>query len=478
MKILFCLLVFGVSPISIYSQKTDSDNLYSSETKVRHVKINSDPTGATILLSKDRKSPNVTPAKISIQPIPGKEIIVFKEGYYPFILPIDSIPSDSIINANLKSYVSVFAGKPTKKTVFSNVVFTLSPNQVVGRLAKIADWKYDNTWDAQLESTKPGIIKQIEKAFSDDSLNISKTVSQVFKEDNSDATYALGAEVSDMWGYATMENVYVKINVKWSLLDLRKGKVVSIFETKGTAFHKNGTTDYLTLAFYSAARVLSQNPIFQETLIKGLKVEIDSIREVTFVDKIDPLSFATQGDLYKTCIESCVTVKTEFGHGSGVIISKTGGILTNYHVIEDAKKIEIIFSNELILEAEIIKVNEERDVAFLKVKAGSGFKCLPIHTGELSVGTDVLAIGTPEDISLGQSVTKGIVSGKRKIEGQIYIQTDVSINSGNSGGPLVNTKGEIVGIVVAKIKQAGTEGLGFAIPINEALKVLKIEIKE
>ena len=89
----------------------------------------------------------------------------------------------------------------------------------------------------------------------------------------------------------------------------------------------------------------------------------------------------------------------------------------------------------------------------------------------------MFAIGTPEDISLGQSVTKGIVSGKRKFEDKIYIQTDVTINSGNSGGPLLNEKGQVVGMVTMKLVGDGVEGLGFCVPSNQIMEILNIKYK-
>jgi serine protease Do len=125
----------------------------------------------------------------------------------------------------------------------------------------------------------------------------------------------------------------------------------------------------------------------------------------------------------------------------------------------------------------LIKANDDRDVALLKI-SGSGFKALPLGTSDdASVGTEVVAIGTPQDIKLGQTVTKGIVSGKREMEEKNFIQTDVAINSGNSGGPLINSSGEVIGIIVAKVFGKSVEGLGFAIPINEAIKKLNLKLE-
>jgi len=135
-----------------------------------------------------------------------------------------------------------------------------------------------------------------------------------------------------------------------------------------------------------------------------------------------------------------------------------------------------IFSSGLTLPLELIRMNKKSDVALLKIPV-SGYAPLSLDTNSVSgkIGSDVVAIGTPEDLKLGQSVTKGIISGMREINGKKYIQTDVSINPGNSGGPMINKKGKVVGVVSRK--KLDTDGIGLAIPISEALNALNIELK-
>ena len=115
---------------------------------------------------------------------------------------------------------------------------------------------------------------------------------------------------------------------------------------------------------------------------------------------------------------------------------------------------------------------------FLLLKIpGSGYPALSCDTTRLTdvIGSDVVAIGTPKLIELGQTVTKGIISALRDWENQIYIQTDASVNPGNSGGPLINKKGQVLGIICSGHKDS--QGLNFAIPIMDALKTLNIELK-
>ena len=163
------------------------------------------------------------------------------------------------------------------------------------------------------------------------------------------------------------------------------------------------------------------------------------------------------------------------GLGSGFIISKNGYIITNNHVVKDAIKVKIITFDKMELNAKIIGTDPKTDLALLKVKGNN----LPFITlgdsNKAEVGEWVLAIGNPFGQSL--TVTSGIVSAKGRqlglAEYEDFIQTDAAINRGNSGGPLVNMQGKVIGINSAIIApMGGNVGIGFAIPSNMAKKVI------
>lgn len=161
---------------------------------------------------------------------------------------------------------------------------------------------------------------------------------------------------------------------------------------------------------------------------------------------------------------------------SGVIISDDGYLITNNHVIEGRHLIDVILSSNIILQTEVIAANPDYDIALLKIN-GSGFKPLPIgDSDQAAAGEEVFAIGTPILLDLGQSVSRGIISGKRTLEKEKeYIQTDAAVNPGNSGGPLINSKGEVIAIVARKFTTQ--DNLAFCIPINIALFKLGIVSK-
>ena len=162
--------------------------------------------------------------------------------------------------------------------------------------------------------------------------------------------------------------------------------------------------------------------------------------------------------------------------GSGFIIDDKGIVVTNYHVIENAEEIRVVLADEASFTAEVLGQDKKTDIAVLKIDPGDT-KLTSVSFGdsdELRVGDWVLAIGNP--FGLGGTVTAGIVSARGRDIGNgpydDFIQTDASINRGNSGGPLFNTDGDVIGINTAIYSQSGgSVGIGFAISSNLAERV-------
>jgi serine protease Do len=162
--------------------------------------------------------------------------------------------------------------------------------------------------------------------------------------------------------------------------------------------------------------------------------------------------------------------------GSGFIIGSDGSIVTNAHVIENAKKIIVKLSDKREFEAKVLGKDSKTDVAVIKIDSDESLPTAELGDSEkLQVGEWVMAVGNP--FGLDSSVTSGIVSAKGRYIGagpcDNFIQTDTPINPGNSGGPLVNLRGQVVGINVAIVSQMGGNiGIGFATPINLVKELL------
>lgn len=207
----------------------------------------------------------------------------------------------------------------------------------------------------------------------------------------------------------------------------------------------------------------------------------------------DPVSFAkdntalSAADIYKKVAPAVVMISTKSiqsvngwfqqeteGMGSGFIINTDGYILTNYHVINGAKEVTVTLSDGQEVTASVVNYDSDKDIAMIKLNGNVEVPGV-VELGNsdaLQPGEEVVAIGNPLSKELSSTLTKGIVSAlNRSVETQSgvntnLIQTDAAINSGNSGGPLINTKGEVIGINTLKASN-GAEGIGFAIPIND-----------
>src|SRR5215467_3352909 len=162
--------------------------------------------------------------------------------------------------------------------------------------------------------------------------------------------------------------------------------------------------------------------------------------------------------------------------GSGFIIDPDGVVVTNNHVISEADEINVILNDGTKLKAELIGRDQKTDLALLRVKPEKPLKAVKFgNSDKLRLGEWVIAIGNP--FSFGGSVTAGIISGRnRELNSgpyDNYIQTDAAINRGNSGGPLFNLDGEVIGINTAIISPSGGSiGIGFAVPTKTALPVI------
>ena len=194
--------------------------------------------------------------------------------------------------------------------------------------------------------------------------------------------------------------------------------------------------------------------------------------------------------------DSVVVIKTYvndklYATGTGFVFEeddKYGYILTNNHVIEDGNKFKALFTNDEEVDIEVVGADEYSDVAVLKVDKKYVLAVASMGKSEdMLVGDTTFAIGAPVDASTySWTVTRGIISGKNRIvevsgtNGSYVmnvLQTDTAINEGNSGGPLCNAKGEVIGVINMKMSSSKVEGIGFAIPIEVALEYANNFIK-
>ena len=242
----------------------------------------------------------------------------------------------------------------------------------------------------------------------------------------------------------------------------------SLFDNKGLVY--SFVTFLICLCLFGA---------FYEFYLKNLKVEtIKTIKDVTVTD-------TGIADAVEKVYDSVVTVKNYsrgqlYSTGSGFVFKtddKFGYILTNYHVISGGSDVSVVFTNNKEEKVTVVGYDEYSDIAVLSIDKSNILATAQLGSSEsLRIGDTTFAVGTPVDSSVySWSVTRGILSGKnRMVQVDNYVmsvlQTDTAINSGNSGGPLCNATGEVIGITNMKLASSQIEGMGFAIPIDDAVK--------
>lgn len=252
----------------------------------------------------------------------------------------------------------------------------------------------------------------------------------------------------------------------------------------------------LALAVFGAISALNfyngittrQSGDMAENPYKGLalnsKPQTDEEKSTTFA------AFSSEAAAQKA-LPSVVTIKVKIsmmgetlsGVGSGIIMEKDGYIITNAHVVDYADTIKVVLDGgKGDYKAEIVGVDRRTDLAVIKIDAENiGLELTPAEMGnsaDVKVGERILIIGTPQSEDFAGSVTQGIISGLNRSVSSgntLYsgaIQVDAAINRGNSGGALVNSYGQVIGINSAKLIDIGTEGLGFSIPISDAKPII------
>ncbi|NIA70634.1 trypsin-like serine protease [Pelagibius litoralis] len=176
--------------------------------------------------------------------------------------------------------------------------------------------------------------------------------------------------------------------------------------------------------------------------------------------------------------DAVVTIRVGQGHGSGFFIGSAGLVLTNAHVVGEANTVQVRLASGVELTGRVVEKDKFHDVAV--IDTGIRFSTPPYLERIMpEVATEVYAVGSPIKVTLESTVTRGIVSALRTdpASGRRFIQADVAISPGNSGGPLFNAKGDIIGLSAQKYSGPGAEGLGLFIPITDALSALGIALE-
>jgi len=273
----------------------------------------------------------------------------------------------------------------------------------------------------------------------------------------------------------------LRTKIHWEVYDQAQRKVVygktveGTYETHGAEAMREG--DFFAMAYRDALRKVLADQQFYDAVISAPGG--GQVKPATAAEKPDklvlkravPLNDALSKNMTMTRA-GVVTVSHAGGSGSGFFVSENGYVITNSHVVGSNRFVRVILATGRELVGEVIQRDIGRDVALIKTE-GSNFPALAVNDDDLNIGSEVIAIGSPLGEVLSGTVTRGVVSAYRMISGRRYIQSDVSILPGSSGGPLLDRSGRVVGIAVMIL---GNTRISFFVPIQEALVSVRVTL--
>lgn len=276
----------------------------------------------------------------------------------------------------------------------------------------------------------------------------------------------------DVNGAAFME-------VEWQVYDRLDRKVVYERVTQGNSevhpARDGGEVDVFLEAFAHATRNLLADRGFYELIAEDGGLANQAAKAPAVETTLRPRALFTQPIAANMALvrSNVVVVYAGGGHGSGFVIDDTGHLLTNEHVVRTAERVRVRFESGDEETASVVAVDARRDVALLKIdRASTGG--LPIRFDPPTIGDEVYAVGAPLKPSYSATLSRGIVSALRSFDGEPWIQSDVNVQPGNSGGPLLDDRGNVIGITSrgAPNEVGAPSGVNFFVPIADALRRL------
>lgn len=288
------------------------------------------------------------------------------------------------------------------------------------------------------------------------------------------ARFVLGATATEIACKQLRISKRCSLGVKWEVLDQSSSSISYRVFTRHAAvgFDDKQLAEELVWGnFYS----LLSRPRFLAALTPGKPAPAASPKFATVrfrQCRREPIQMPSQAN---AALDATALVEAGDRLGSGSVISPDGFVLTAAHVVDGAGHIEVQPRSRPRAAALLVRLDRASDVALLKIAGDAALPCVEPRTGDVTIGEELFAIGSPLGRDLSFTLTRGIASGVRNLDGVSLIQTDASINRGNSGGPLLDSKGRIVGVVSWKLAGADVEGIAFGVNASLALTRLGIE---
>ncbi len=306
----------------------------------------------------------------------------------------------------------------------------------------------------------------------------------LFESDTAKPEYQLGALITNIklrhcyreaLPFKEFWDTSLVMSVEWQFYSVTQARVIARLTSSGgfeTKTKDPSFVEVLSGGFADNVRRLTNDEQFRRLVTSGAPASAAPAAaaapiSVTFASAAQPVPL-------NIAVKSVVTIFAGEGMGSGVLISSDGYILTNHHVAGSNGRVRVRWPDGEDTVGEVIRGDPRRDVALVKTAARGA--PLGIRPAPAQLGETVFAVGTPLDKQFATTLTRGIVSATRLIEGLPVIQSDVAIDHGNSGGPLLDEKGQILALTVSRVEPDGVgHDINFFIPIAEALKALDLQ---
>lgn len=341
------------------------------------------------------------------------------------------------------------------------------------------------TWRGDRDMDTDEFQAPFQQALAEAGLKPPAGETNLFADTSNQADISVGAVISSMSynGCRPPINPIIrygglgKMDVEWQVYSQVERRVVATIRTNASqrqdALPPDRQIQFLIGAFAANAKALFAHPDFKAALARPAPSAAPAASAA-----LEPmiLTAGSAGPLQiSDASGSVVAILAGGGHGSGFLVSDDGHFLTNQHVVGDLKQVRIRWSDGLESVADVVRVDRRRDVALLKVASSRGRQPLRLRAGAIQPGETVTAIGTPIDPQYQNTVTRGVLSGNRILDGFSFLQSDVAVSPGNSGGPLLDDQGAVVAIAV--LKDGRGENLNFFIPIRDALDFLALTVR-
>ncbi len=272
----------------------------------------------------------------------------------------------------------------------------------------------------------------------------------------------------------------LKLGIEWQVYSPARRTLIGSIKTEGSAELKRPNDDAAYMLLSDAFAIAANNLLASREFLSmverssGLMTAPNPELGRVIYNKLE--NFKTLEAAIAAVKKATVTVRTAMGHGSGFAVGDGSYVFTNAHVVGDAIIVTLVTQGGIAIDGRVESVSKERDAALIRLDS-LRLPAVHLNTRIPASGASVYAIGSPLLEEMSGSVTSGIISGTRIMDGYEWIQSDAAISPGNSGGPLLDSNGSVIGISTAGFHAGGTQvGLNLFIPIGDALAFCRLRV--